>query len=161
MCLTARNALKANHCVQMGEMSGFFVNTAMGMWNAMRFILIIKWRQKGGQRSIFFQKRKRAQTSLAQIHLSSDHIRKTMKVISSTSYPLSVAFLFFLCCPCWWERRFIKFHRTVSDNIAYSTDYHLGTLKFLVRSLNILNKKSEKYLSITVTSTFSWFFFRV
>ena len=30
VCLTARNALKANHCVQMGEMSGFFVNTRHG-----------------------------------------------------------------------------------------------------------------------------------
>ena len=53
------------------------------------------------------------------------------------------------------ERRFIKFHRIVLDKIADSTDYHLGKLKFLVRSLNILRKISEKYLSITVTSTFS------
>ena len=53
------------------------------------------------------------------------------------------------------ERRFIKFHRIVSDKIAASSDYNLGALNFLVRSLNILIKKSEKYLSITVTSTFS------
>ena len=78
-----------------------------------------------------------------------------MKVISTTSYPLSVAFIFFLCCPCSWERRLIKFHRVVLDKIADSTDYHLGTLKFLDGSLNILRKISEKYLSITVTSTFS------
>ena len=32
---------------------------------------------------------------LAQIHLCFDHTRKTTKVINSTSYPTSMAFLFF------------------------------------------------------------------
>ena len=83
---------------------------------------------------------------LAQIHLCFDHTRKTTKVINSTSYPTSMAFLFFffLCCPCWSKHRFIKFHRTVSDKIANSSDFQLGTLKFLVRLLNILINKSEK-----------------
>ena len=44
------------------------------------------------------------------------------------------------------ERRFVKFHRAVSDKIADSTDYDLGTLKFLERSFNLLINKSEKYL---------------
>ena len=78
-----------------------------------------------------------------------------MKVISSTSYPMSVALIFFSLLPMLMEGRFIKIHRILSDKIADSPDYHLGTVKFLVRSLNILSKKLEKYLSIRITFTFS------
>ena len=44
------------------------------------------------------------------------------------------------------ERRLTEFDRTVSDKIARLTKRHLGTLKFLVCSLNILNKSNEYFL---------------
>ena len=55
------------------------------------------------------------------------------------------SFSFFLCAACPNGSADL-FHRTVSDKIADSTDYHLGTLKFHERSLNLLIIKSEKYL---------------
>ena len=71
-----------------------------------------------------------------------DHIKKTVKVI----YTLSIGFQYFLFCPCWWERRLTKFERTVSHKIPGLTDWHLGTLKFFVCSLNILNKSDKHFL---------------
>ena len=50
--------------------------------------------------------------------------------------------------------RLIEFGGTVLDKIVGLTDCHLGTSKFLVCSLNILNK-SDKHLSITGIFTFS------
>ena len=111
---------------------------------------------KGGQHLNSFQKiRKKRRNVSAQIHVSFHHTRRTMMVINSTSYLLSMGlklfiYLFFfflsLCFPSSWERIFIKFHKTVSDKIADSTDYHLWILNFLERSLNLFINKSEKYL---------------
>ena len=60
---------------------------------------------KGGQHSIFFKKektknkkkkkRKRRRNFRVQIHFSFHHIRRTMTVINSTSYPLSIGPHFF------------------------------------------------------------------
>ena len=44
------------------------------------------------------------------------------------------------------ERRLSELDRTVSDKIAGLTNRHLGTLKFLVCSLNILNKSYKYFL---------------
>ena len=77
-----------------------------------------------------------------KVHLTVDHIKKTMKAI----YTLSIGFQYFLFCLCWWERRLTEFDRTVSDKITGLTDWHLGTLKFFVRALNILNKSDKHFL---------------
>lgn len=55
-------------------------------------------------------------------------------------------FRYFLFCPCWWERRLNEFDRTVSYKKAGLTDWNVGTLKFLVCWLNILNKSDKHYL---------------
>ena len=89
---------------------------------------------------------------LLQIQLSVDHIKKTTKAIYSTSYPLTMTLISYVL-PMLWVPRLNELDRKVSDKIADSTDQHLGTLKFLVRLLIILNK-SEKYLRITVISAF-------
>ena len=61
-------------------------------------------------------------------------------------YTLSIGFQYFMFCPCWWERRLTEFDRTVSDKIPGLTDWHLGTLKFFVCSLNILSKSDKHFL---------------
>ena len=96
MCLTTRNALKANHCVLMDGDERILCYQGHGSVECDASYSYNKMKAKGGQHSIFFPKKKSSQNFLAQIHVSFDHIRKTMKVISTTSYPLSVAFIFSL-----------------------------------------------------------------
>ena len=77
-----------------------------------------------------------------KVHSTVDHINKTMKVM----YTLSIGFQYVVVCPCWSERRLTEFDKTVSDKITGLTDWHLGTLKFFVRALNILNKSDKHFL---------------
>ena len=65
-----------------------------------------------------------------QMHRYVDHIKKPMKVINSTSYPLSMGFTFSVL-PMLMERRLTVLHWTVSDKIVESTGNQLGTLKAL------------------------------
>ena len=71
---------------------------------------------------------------LLPFHLSVAHIRKN----NESNLPTEYGFQFFLCCPCWCERRLIEFDGTVSDRITGSTNGHLETI-FFVCSPNILH----------------------
>ena len=75
-----------------------------------------------------------------KVHPSVNHLKKTMKVI----YTLSIGFQCFLLSMLMGAR-LTEFHKTVSDKIPGLTDWHLGTWKFFVCSLNILNKSDKHF----------------
>ena len=76
-----------------------------------------------------------------KVHPSVNHLKKTMKVI----YTLSIGLQCFLLSMLM-RARLTEFHKTVSDKIPGLTDWHMGTLKFFVCSLNNLNKSDKHFL---------------
>ena len=98
-------------------------------------------------------------------------LRKTINVVNSKSYPLSMPFTFSLL-PMRMEAQSNWINRTVADNRNdSSTNYHLVTSKFLVCSLSLLNREntwvSRSFLpfqnsfpvpvhKLIFTSIFSW-----
>ena len=56
------------------------------------------------------------------------------------------------------KRRLSEFDRTVSDKTPGLTDCHLGTLKFFVCSLNILNRSDKHFLPLKEQSKLKQFF---
>ena len=73
-----------------------------------------------------------------------DHIEKTMKVTNSTSYSLSMDFIFLFAAHADGSADLLNL-TAVLDKKVVSNDFHLGTFEFLVLSLSTLNKSEKTY----------------